>query len=76
MISAALSLALCCFNCWLLLAYSSDTNRILKSTPEAHPRILCFYSSMDTPFQYIPVMNCIFAAQRNVSIFWVVNSHF
>lgn len=31
---------------------------------QAKPRILCLLSAGDTPLQYIPVMNCIFAAQH------------
>lgn len=31
---------------------------------QAKPRILCLLSAGDTPMQYIPVMNCIFAAQQ------------
>ncbi|KAH3765069.1 general transcription factor IIH [Pelomyxa schiedti] len=51
-LSSALSLALCYIN------------RITRVSPTLKPRILCLNASPDISAQYIPVMNCIFAAQR------------
>ncbi|EFA85402.1 general transcription factor IIH [Heterostelium album PN500] len=50
--SAAMSLALCYIN------------RIKKEFPSLRARILVFNLSPDVSTQYIPVMNCIFSAQK------------
>jgi len=50
--SSALSLALC------------YANRASKESRNLTPRILLIKASPDAPAQYIPVMNCIFAAQK------------
>ncbi|KAL1936603.1 hypothetical protein VTP01DRAFT_737 [Rhizomucor pusillus] len=54
MITGALSMAL------------SYTNRILKADEvgQIKPRILILSLSPDSPVQYIPLMNCIFSAQK------------
>jgi len=52
MFSGALSLALCYIN------------RMVKERVRIKPRILLLQVSPDTPPQYIPVMNCIFSAQK------------
>ncbi|GAM28580.1 hypothetical protein SAMD00019534_117560 [Acytostelium subglobosum LB1] len=50
--SAAMSLGLC------------HINRMKKDLPNLKPRILVFNISPDVSSQYIPVMNCIFSAQK------------
>jgi len=52
MLSGALSLGLCYIN------------RIVKENQHIRPRILVIQASPDTSAQYIPIMNCIFSAQR------------
>lgn len=42
---------------------------LIKDLPHIEPRVLCIYSSKDISSQYIPIMNCIFSAQkRNILI--------
>lgn len=73
MLSGALSLALCCTSLsdfiplLVTLSSSADINRITKEVPDIKPRILNFTVSADVSSQYIPVMNCIFSAQKKVS---------
>lgn len=56
-ITGALSMALCYIN------------RITKLDDEGYikPRILVLSVSPDSAFQYIPLMNCIFSAQKAVN---------
>jgi hypothetical protein len=56
-LAAGLSRALCYAN-RLLPRYGASTRH------KAKPRILSLLAGADTPLQYIPVMNCIFAAQH------------
>lgn len=55
-ITGALSIALCYIN------------RILKTDEDGliKPRILVLSVSPDSAYQYIPLMNCIFSAQKAV----------
>lgn len=57
-ITGALSMALCYIN------------RVSKTDDEGHikPRILVLSVSPDSAYQYIPLMNCIFSAQKAVSV--------
>ncbi|RUS26970.1 TFIIH subunit Tfb4/p34 [Jimgerdemannia flammicorona] len=55
MISGSLSMALCYIN---RITKSDDLGRI-------KPRILAISVSPDSAFQYIPIMNCIFSAQKS-----------
>eukprot|EP01084_Bolivina_argentea_P190049 326710_1 len=42
---------------------------LIKDLPHIQPRVLCIYASNDISSQYIPIMNCIFSAQkRNILI--------
>jgi len=52
MFAGAMSLALCYIN------------RFIKEKPHIKPRILVIQVSPDPSSQYIPVMNCIFSAQK------------
>lgn len=56
-LAAGLSRALC-YTSRLLPRYAASTRH------KAKPRILSLLAGADTPLQYIPVMNCIFAAQH------------
>jgi hypothetical protein len=56
-LAAGLSRALCYTN-RLLQRYGANSRH------KAKPRILSLLAGADTPLQYIPVMNCIFAAQH------------
>lgn len=49
--------------------FTSDVNRISKdeSVPPMKARILVMSVSGEASHQYIPIMNCIFAAQKAVS---------
>eukprot|EP01105_Mastigella_eilhardi_P001396 TRINITY_DN1168_c0_g1_i3.p1 TRINITY_DN1168_c0_g1~~TRINITY_DN1168_c0_g1_i3.p1 ORF type:complete len:163 (-),score=40.72 TRINITY_DN1168_c0_g1_i3:18-506(-) len=44
---------------------ATDINRVSRESPGIRPRILCCIASPDVSAQYIAVMNCIFAAQKN-----------
>lgn len=56
-LSGGLSRALCYIN-------RHSARYAASPRHKAKPRILCLLSAGDTPLQYIPVMNCIFAAQH------------
>jgi transcription initiation factor TFIIH subunit 3 len=65
-ITGALSMALCYIN------------RVTKLDDEGHikPRILVLSVSPDSAYQYIPLMNCIFSAQKAVNTFlYEINVH-
>lgn len=55
-LAGALSRALCLINRRKLESH--------RNTSKRSPRILCLVGSTDSPVQYIPVMNSIFAAQK------------
>ncbi len=58
LLAGALSHALCILN-----------KVLIKDLPHIQPRVLCIYASNDISSQYIPIMNCIFSAQkRNILI--------
>lgn len=75
MITGALSMALSCKYVdtrgliKTVTRRTLDTNRILKAdeVSQIKPRILILSLSPDSPVQYIPLMNCIFSAQKAVS---------
>lgn len=79
-LSGALSLGLCCkwilellIMCCMFCSFSSsDINRIMKENSEIKPRILTFQISADVSAQYIPVMNCIFSAQKKVNFYILI----
>merc|ERR1719343_687682 len=58
LLAGALSHALCILN-----------RVLIKDLPHIQPRVLCINASEDISSQYIPIMNCIFSAQkRNILI--------
>lgn len=48
----------------LNIIFFAPLNRISKCSSNVASRILIVYASEDSPPQYVPIMNCIFSAQK------------